>query len=116
MVLQQRVQKLPGRPYKGPTLLILGFARRLADEQNRGIGIAFPGHGVPTISVERALDALPDVVMKPCQFLRTSHVLSEIRNSRSHASASASLGARQSLRGERDPPDPTLGHSAGKTV
>jgi len=30
-------------------------------------------------------------------------------SSSSHTSASESLGARQSLRGERDPPDPTLG-------
>jgi len=31
------------------------------------------------------------------------------RSSRSHTSGSASLGARQSARGDSDPPDPTFG-------
>ena len=38
------------------------------------MGIAFSGHSVPTTSVERALDALPNAVMKPCQFSRIGNI------------------------------------------
>jgi hypothetical protein len=54
------VEEPPGSPDERSPLLVLGFARSFADEQDVGVRVARAGDGVGPARVERALPAAAD--------------------------------------------------------